>query len=237
MCLLLRSILQRSTNIRDFKIVKYFLNLLNKREDKKRSKYYQHCIAWKNNKGYQTHRLDYDLDEDSLVFDAGGYEGQWTSDIFSKYCCKIFVFDPVKQFANNIQKRFSKNKKIVVYNFGLSNKTYKTKISVDKDSSSLYKNGNKLENVDFVRLVDFIKERNINRIDLLKLNIEGAEFDLLEDLINSGDIKKIRNIQVSFHEIVPNAGIRMKKIQSELKKTHFLTYQYLFVFENWQIRE
>jgi len=158
MCLLLRNISNRITTIRDFKIVRYFLNLLNKIEDKKRSKYYQHCIAWKNNKGYQRYRLDYDLDEDSLVFDAGGYEGQWTSDIFSKYCCKIFVFDPVKQFADNIQKRFSKNKKIIVFNFGLSNKTYKTKISVDKDSSSLYKNGNKLENVDFVRLVDFIKD-------------------------------------------------------------------------------
>jgi len=229
--------LQRITNIRDFKIVKYFLNLLNKIEDKKRSKYYQHCIAWKNNKGYQKFRLDYDLNEDSLVFDAGGYEGQWASDIFSKYRCKIFIFEPVKQFANNIQNRFSKNKKIIVFNFGLSNKTYKTKLSVDKDSSSLYINRNKLENVNFVRLVDFINEKNTNRIDLLKLNIEGAEFDLLEDLINSGDIKKIRNIQVSFHEIVPNAEIRMKNIQSELKKTHFLTYQYLFVFENWQIRE
>jgi len=237
MCLLLRSNLQRIPNIRDFIIVKYFLNLLNKLEDKKKGKYYQHCISWKNNKGYQKHRLDYDLDEDSIVFDVGGYEGQWTSDIFSKFCCKILIFDPVKQFADNIQKRFSKNKKISVFNFGLSNKTYKTKISVDKDSSSLYKNSNNLEQVEFVRLVDFINERNINRIDLLKLNIEGAEFDLLEDLINSGDIKKIRNIQVSFHEFVPNAGIRMKKIQSELKKTHFLTYQYLFVFENWQIRE
>lgn len=233
----MRSKLQRITNIRDFKIVKYFLNLLSKIEDKKRSKFYQHCISWKNNKGDQTYRLDYDLDEDSLVFDAGGYEGQWTSDIFSKYCCKIFVFEPVKEFADIIKKRFSKNKKIIVFNFGLSNKTYKTKISVDKDSSSLYINRNKLENVDFVRLVDFIKERNTDRIDLLKLNIEGAEYDLLEDLINSGDIKKIRNIQVSFHEFVPNAGIRMKNIQSELKKTHFLTYQYLFVFENWQIRE
>lgn len=233
----MRRILQRIPNIRDFKIVKYFLNLLNIIEDSKKSKYYQHCIAWKNDKGYQTYRLDYDLDENSLVFDVGGYEGQWTSDIFSKYCCNIFIFDPVKEFANNIQNRFSKNKKIIVFNFGLSNKSYRTKISVDKDSSSLYINRNKLENVDFVRLVDFIKERNTSRIDLLKLNIEGAEFDLLEDLINSGEIKKIRNIQVSFHEIVPNAEIRMKKIQSELKKTHFLTYQYLFVFENWQIRE
>ena len=233
----MRRILQRIPNIRDFKIVKYFLNLLNIIEDSKKSKYYQHCIAWKNDKGYQTYRLDYDLDENSLVFDVGGYEGQWTSDIFSKYCCNIFIFDPVKEFVNNIQNRFSKNKKIIVFNFGLSNKSYRTKISVDKDSSSLYINRNKLENVDFVRLVDFIKERNTSRIDLLKLNIEGAEFDLLEDLINSGEIKKIRNIQVSFHEIVPNAEIRMKKIQSELKKTHFLTYQYLFVFENWQIRE
>ena len=34
-------------------------------------------------------RLDYNLNENSVVFDLGGYEVQWASDIFSKYLSSI----------------------------------------------------------------------------------------------------------------------------------------------------
>ena len=33
-----------------------------------------------------------DLNEKSVVFDIGGYNGQWTSEIFSKYCCAFSIF-------------------------------------------------------------------------------------------------------------------------------------------------
>ena len=39
---------------------------------------------WIKHQGDKTHRLNYDLNEHSLVFDIGGYEGQWANDIFSK---------------------------------------------------------------------------------------------------------------------------------------------------------
>ena len=39
---------------------------------------------WVAAKGDQSLRLDYDLGRDSVVFDLGGYEGNWANDIFGK---------------------------------------------------------------------------------------------------------------------------------------------------------
>ena len=52
------------------------------------------CIPWFQNNGDKTLRLNYPLTDKSIVLDLGGYEGQWASDIFSRYCCFIHVFEP-----------------------------------------------------------------------------------------------------------------------------------------------
>ena len=71
----------------------------------------------------------------------------------------------------------------------------------------------------------------------MKVNIEGGEYDLLEGLIENGLTARIRNIQVQFHDFVPNAYERMKNIQLSLSKTHKITYQFEFVWENWELNE
>lgn len=191
-------------------------------------------IPWFEIQGDKTLRLDYDLNENSLVFDVGGYEGQWASDIFSKYCCFIHVFEPVEEFARNIEKRVCKNKKIVVHRCGLSNKNETVKITLDKDGSSTFKTGVNTEDVVLVKAIDFMQENNIQKIDLMKINIEGGEYDLLEHLMDIEFIKNIKNIQVQFHDIFPDAEQRMTRVQEKLEKTHYLTYNYPFVWENWR---
>lgn len=52
--------------------------------------------------------------------------------------------------------------------------------------------------------MEYINERQINKIDLFKINIEGAEYDLLECIILNGYILKIKNIQVQFHDFFPD---------------------------------
>ena len=71
---------------------------------------------------------------------------------------------------------------------------------------------------------------------MIKVNIEGGEYDLLEFLIDSNYIEIIDNIQVQFHDFIPDAEERMKNIHKKLEKTHFLTWQYPFVWENWQLK-
>lgn len=194
-------------------------------------------IPWFKIRGDKTLRLDYDLNEKSIVFDLGGYEGQWTNDVFSRYCCFIYVFEPVEEFFKEIEKRFSKNKKISVYKFGLSKKTQSAKISTEESASSIFKREKETANIKLLKASNFLQERNIEQIDLMKINIEGGEYDLLEHLIETGIVRTIKNIQVQFHDFVPNAEQRMVKIQKELQKTHYLTYQYPFVWENWRIKK
>ena len=87
-----------------------------------------------------------------------------------------------------------------------------------------------------VRAADFIAGQSISRIDLMKINIEGGEYDLLEHLIDSGVIGAIADVQVQFHDFVPHAEKRMEEIQRRLSETHELTWQYKFIWENWKLK-
>ena len=193
-------------------------------------------ISWCGDKGDQTLRLQYELNEDSLVFDVGGYQGQWASDIFSIYQCSVFVFEPIAEFAEFIRRRFFRNTKIRVYEFGLSDKNQKAYITVNADGSSIYRNvGVRQEKVSLVRADDFIVNHQFRKIDLMKINIEGGEYVLLQNLLESGIMNRIYNIQVQFHDFLPGAEQSMQRIQRRMEETHILTYQYPFVWENWKL--
>jgi FkbM family methyltransferase len=193
--------------------------------------------SWWDDGGDYRFRFDYNLNPDSIVLDLGGYEGQWASDLFSRYQCRILVFEPVKAFAKNIKQRFLLNGKISVFDFGLGATTRKESISISKDGSSIFREASEKEEIEIVDSYDWLTKESLGIVDLIKINIEGGEYELLEKLIDTGLISKIKNIQVQFHDIMADSSRRMESIQKKLEKTHFLTYQYRFVWENWKIKE
>lgn len=197
------------------------------------------CEPWFADNGDSTHRLNYDLSKDSIVFDLGGYEGQWASDIYGMYNCDIYVFEPYLPFAEKIKFRFKNNQKFKVFEFGLGAKTEKVGFANLDNSSSMINSAaiNSLETVSIVSVSEFLNENNINNVDLIKINIEGAEYELLESIIKNGQIQIFQNLQIQFHDFLfPNAKDRMQKIQEALGKTHNLTYYYEFVWENWKLK-
>lgn len=200
-----------------------------------RSEQQRRVIPWFRDNGDETLRLDYDLNEKSVVFDVGGYQGNWANEIFGRYACSVYVFEPVPQFFEKITKRFASNSRVKVFGFGLADKTSVVQIAVDKDASSVFRETSLMQSVHLVRACDFISGNEISRIDLMKINIEGEEYDLLDHLLDCGLTNRIRNLQIQFHDFIPDAEARMKKIQDRLRKTHYLTYQYPFVWENWTL--
>ena len=181
--------------------------------------------------------LNYDLNENSLVFDVGGYKGQGASDLFSMYLPTIYIFEPRAEYAQAMEKRFKKNNKIKIFNFGLSNKKSDNYIYFNDDGSTLFLKNSQKEKVKLESISDFIKNNNIKKIDLLKLNMEGGEYEVLDDLINFGLLNIITNLQIQFHNFFPDAKKKMMDIHKELRKTHNLVYQYEFVMENWQLKK
>jgi hypothetical protein len=79
-------------------------------------------------------------------------------------------------------------------------------------------------------------EHGIERIDLLKVNIEGGEYELLEHLIATGDIRKVRKLQVQFHDFVPDAIPRRARILQGLAQTHAQHWNFHFVWEEWGLK-
>jgi FkbM family methyltransferase len=189
---------------------------------------------WHADKGDLTHRLNYNLTKNSIVLDLGGYEGWFTEQINVKYGSKLFCFEPIKEYALLIDMKFKKFNNIKVFPFAVSNKNGKDIIYFNENSSSTHVITEKSQEIECMTLSKIMEDNNINNIDLIKINIEGEEYSLLEDMITNNLHKKCNNIQVQFHVIVDNYEMRYDYIKYELEKTHRLTYNYPFVWENWE---
>jgi FkbM family methyltransferase len=196
----------------------------------------QRLIPWHEARGDLTLRLDYDLDTDSVVLDVGGYEGQWASDIFAKYRCQLHVYEPVNDFADFIEKRFFKNPRITLHRFGLAGSTREETITLSGDASSTHTRGERTARIQLVDAVEAIGALGVSTIDLVKINIEGGEYELLNHLLVEGLISKMRHIQIQFHDFVPGAEEKMTRIRNHLSETHEPTYQYAFVWESWSLK-
>lgn len=193
---------------------------------------------WYNDPKNRFYKTDFELGEEAVVFDLGGFEGQWASDIYARFNCTVYVFEPVVKYADEISERFKTNPKIKVFPFGLFNETKIENIAIQGEGSSTLnkRDGSDSIEIKLVRFIDFAKERRIGKIDLMKINIEGAEYNLLEDILESGFACNIDNLIIQFHDFFPDAKQRMDDIRSKLKQTHDSTFYHEFVWEGWKIK-
>jgi FkbM family methyltransferase len=193
-------------------------------------------VRWKLRRGDSNLRVQYDLDPKSVVFDVGAYRGDWVHDIASRYDCHIHAFEPISAYCDEIRRRFGANPKIVINNTGLAGKTAKHLISIDEAGSSVVKLGGKTAEIQLIDIAEYVGEHGIDRIDLLKMNIEGGEYELLERMHEIDLVRRCTDIQIQFHDFVPDAEKRREEARAKLRKTHDLTYDYPFIWENWHLR-
>mgnify|MGYP001613431320 CR=1 FL=1 len=190
---------------------------------------------WKKANGDDTLLLNHEMTKNSLVLDVGGYKGIWTEKIINKYNCKVYIFEPVKEFIQVLNNKFGDNSKVKIFEFGLGGRTRIEYISDDDDASSVFRKAGS-EQIKIVNINNFIRENKLTKIDLLCMNIEGGEYELLEALISSGNISKVSELQVQFHRDIPGAKERRRIIRKNLSKTHVLIYNFPFIWEKWSLR-
>ncbi len=144
-----------------------------------------------------------------VIFDIGAHKGE-TILYFNKYfnVNNIYAFEPsplnFKILKKNIQKTKLKNfTRIHLENFAVGEVLQKkTLLQMSESSSSTFKEINleskyfKIKNkflgklidnskkikVDQIKLEDYIKNKNLNNLDLLKVDTEGSEFEVLKGL-------------------------------------------------------
>lgn len=189
-------------------------------------------MQWHSDPENEWKRYEYDLNENSLVVEVGGYKGQWTIEMSAMHQPYIIVFEPVPHQYELIKRRTQNNKKITVYPYGLLDKNAYLNLTIDGDHSSLVKTSDNSKLLPFKKASEFFADTK--EIDLMSLNCEGSEYDLIDHFIDSGLIHRIKDLQIQFHDFFPEARDRMIAIRKRLSETHDPTYQYDFVWDNWR---
>lgn len=193
---------------------------------------------WVKDDGDNLLRYKYNLNPNSVVFDVGSYKGDFASEIFARFQSQVFLFEPVEKFYNYSRNRFSKNSSIHIFQYGLGAKNETLQVQEDEIRTQMKKSekGQIIE-VKIRDIQEVLRELNITHIDLLKINIEGGEYELLEKFYRIGFLKEVTNIQIQFHDFVQDAERRKKDITKMLTETHQCTWCYPYIWENWTIKE
>jgi FkbM family methyltransferase len=118
--------------------------------------------------------------------------------------CRILAFEPDHETFVLLDKNIKLNNLVGVtlYNFALSDFNgdallYKNHQDQGSLNSTLIKSESKpfYESVTARKLSDFIKEE----IDLIKIDVEGGETNIIDDLISNSKIKLVKEIILEFH--------------------------------------
>jgi hypothetical protein len=197
---------------------------------------------WFSDNGDYTHNINYELNDDSVVIDLGGYYGLWIDEILKKnnpHIPNIILVEPVPEFYNHLIKKYENSEKIKVMNVGVStdkNETTKSLyVSNDGSSTNFNTNVNSVIQIKTIPIDKILSDNNINQVDLLQINIEGDEYALMEYLIESKIINKFKNIQIQFHLGIENDIERRDNIQKNLISNGFKNkFDYPFVWESWE---
>jgi len=148
---------------------------------------------------------DYKLDDLNLtgtVIDIGAHKGIVSCYIAKKYPnVKVLAYEPVKENYEAMLENIHRNniKNVIPHNLAVTSDGRDVKIYTDpinnSGGSSLYGEGN-YQKVRSTTLADIFAKHKIDRVSLLKVDCEGAEFEILDTPL----LEKVDRLRGEFHK-------------------------------------
>ncbi len=194
---------------------------------------------WFAVRGDETLALDWPgVDENSVVWEIGGYEGRWALQMAEKYNPQLYVFEPQEWAADKIREKLA-GYKASVHQFGLWIHDGKMQINdYGRDGASFVKLGEPdPHTVLTANVYSFFIKKRINQIDVCLMNIEGGEFVLLPYMISKGMMKHIKYFWCQWHLFVPNATEKWLQLRQMLEQTHEMIWDCGVTAQAWKRRE
>lgn len=168
--------------------------------------------------------FDHFVNENSVVLDVGSWSGVLTL-YAAKTAKEVHALDPDPVCFTELNKNVALNPAIAD-----KIKTYKTAISDIKEtvrlsaretygasSSSILERKRDTENsleLKTISLADFLAQENIQKVDFVKMDVEGAEFRILPTIGKAVEKVNYPTLYISFHYSFLNENLYHKNIPS-----------------------
>lgn len=161
------------------------------------------------------------LGNSCVIFDVGAYHGSFT-DEFQRIspASQFHLFEPNLKAFEKLEKKFSQRQGIVLNHVAISNKTEKSVLylnTFDETNSLLPSNSVDplidpltrnigLQDVNVIRLDNYIHTKNIKLIDFVKIDTQGNSYNVLDGLgsLLSSQKVKFLYLEAEFIQIYKN---------------------------------
>ncbi|GAB6079005.1 FkbM family methyltransferase [Hydrogenobaculum acidophilum] len=138
-------------------------------------------------KYYSYPDIDFDVEEGDIVFDCGANSSEGLNcDYFAIKAGekgKVYAFEPIPRIYTELLEDIKDFKNIVPVNMGVSDKKGVAYFEDMGGGSRVSEKGS--VRVELTTIDDFVKENNIEKVDFIKMDIEGAELDALKGATNT----------------------------------------------------
>jgi FkbM family methyltransferase len=182
--------------------------------------------------GYQIYPISPPLHNALIVFSFGiGEDCSFDKEIIEKYGATVYAFDPTPRAIQFIEKQNLPKESFKFFPLALGTYDGETQflLPVEDDpepSGSVFqrerlKGGNKIT-IPIQRLKTVMELTGVSKIAILKMDIEGSEFVVIDDILECGI--DITQFCIEFHvRIFPDDGVKkMRKAIANLKKHGYL---------------
>ena len=169
----------------------------------------------------------FDIKHGDVVFDVGANAGYFSVYASRVKGTKVYAFEPIKRLADTIlhSKELNNFENLSVHNIALSDKNghvrfYVSQVHDGCHSLFLRSDTDEYIEVETKTLQTFCDETAVTKIDFLKLDCEGAEYEIL--LTMDKDFLQTRIVKLSMEshdDIVP--GKTHEDIERFLKDNNF----------------
>ena len=167
---------------------------------------------------------DFPISNDDVIIDVGAHIGLFA--LFASQFCKngkIFCYEPIKEnykiLIENIEMNQIQN--IFPNNLAVTKETSRVKIFLNDDQSghSMFIQNKNFVEVDSKSLSDIFIDNGIKECDFLKLDCEGAEYEIIESL--SADLfTKINKTVIEYHMVDTKPEL-LEQLINKLKQFSF----------------
>lgn len=160
----------------------------------------------------------FQINQNDIVLDIGAHIGLFTL-YASQFCTKglIYSFEPMKDNYELLLENIKSNnlEQVKIFNLAVSNSDDPIKLFINNDESghSMFSQSSQNLMVDSISLKKIFDDNKIEHCNFLKLDCEGAEYEIIKNLPLSY-FEKIDKIIIEYHmaDSNPQLLIELKKI-------------------------
>ena len=190
-------------------------------------------------------RFTFPLTPDSLVVDAGAYNGAWAKAISDTYHCNILSFEPCKRSFDAAATLLRGDQNVILFHCGLGGSFRQVEFGVQNDSTGVFAAGMPRADGSFeretVQILPAVPQlKNVigpgEFFALLKVNIENMEYELFEHILAEDAAAMFKIIIVQPHTNAPDYERRWAAIRAGLQRTHDFVAAVPWVWERYEIK-